>query len=439
MNIFDTSLDNAPRLPGPVPKLTRIEEPKCEGEAPIATGDFITDYVKYADVIEAPPEAHEAVAISLLAAVLNEKVHIEYGELKAPLDLWILLLSTSGFGRNTLVSLTKSILQSSGVKVVRNTMWGSRENVFQSFAQEPFGLFVWPELSSIMKKLSDAKFGGVKEWITDLYDNWDIPSSITYRETGKKSDTPPIIFKHAPRINLLATSSLDWFVNCLDQDDTTGGFIPRWVMVKLKDPKRLIPKPKPTNKSLIGDLAAHLRLASELEGVADFSEVEDLYAEWYEAAHGRFKAQPNEALAMPFYRRMRVQILKFAVVYEVSRSLGLQVSREAMGRAIEMMGKIESAIFELLTTGMTREGSEVDKIAEQVKAAGPEGISKAILTRATQHLQKHERDGRISTLVSGEIIYPFNIPTEGRPAQVFVYKDWVEEFRERNLPPKKSD
>jgi hypothetical protein len=74
------------------------------------SSDFISAYANYADVLEAPRAVHEAVAISLLAAVLNKGVSIEYGGLSLTLDLWTLLLSGSGFGRNTLVSLAYPIL-----------------------------------------------------------------------------------------------------------------------------------------------------------------------------------------------------------------------------------------------------------------------------------------------------------------------------------------
>src|ERR1700733_4440627 len=36
--------------------------------------DFVSAYVEYADVLEAPPEAHEAVATELLSSVLCENV-----------------------------------------------------------------------------------------------------------------------------------------------------------------------------------------------------------------------------------------------------------------------------------------------------------------------------------------------------------------------------
>lgn len=192
-----------------------------------SNSDFIKDYVKYADVLEAPSEAHEAIALVLLSSVLNRGVHIEFGALKHSLDMWIALLSPSGLGRNTLVEMARPVLKDAKLEdIILNSTWGSKQAFYQNAANHPKGMWIWPELSVIFKTLSDARFGGVKEWITDRYDGWTVPPRIEYRETGKKSDTPPIIFEEAPRLSILGTSSYDWFTSNLVQEDTTGGFVP---------------------------------------------------------------------------------------------------------------------------------------------------------------------------------------------------------------------
>jgi len=47
------------------------QDEKEQEFAPIPKGNFITKYREYADVVEVPADAHEAVAMALLAAVLN--------------------------------------------------------------------------------------------------------------------------------------------------------------------------------------------------------------------------------------------------------------------------------------------------------------------------------------------------------------------------------
>ncbi len=390
--------------------------------------DFISAYVTYADVIEAPPEAHEAVAISLLAAALNAKVYIKHGSLKHSLDLWTLLLSGSGLGRNTLVGLARPVLRESGLEhLVCPVAWGSREAFYQNIAERPTGLYIWPELSNVMKTFNDPRFGGIKEWLTDRYDEWSLPSSIHYRQTGKKSDTPPIEFQESPRLNILATSSFDWFVGSLDQHDSTGGFLPRWMIIKIPEPSRLLPTPMETDASLIKPLAEHLLLANRLEGPADLSEIQQMYGDWYRASYARFYQQPNRALAMPYFNRLRTEVLKLAVVYEVARSATLVVSAEAMSRAFEKANMLEQTIFGLLSTGMNQEGSAVDKISELVRAAGPKGVLQSELTRGLQNLKRRDREDRIHTLKEAATIYEFTRKTAGRSAAAFVHRDHLRE------------
>jgi hypothetical protein len=406
--------------------LRALPAPQRQGATGIS--DFINGYVKYADVIEAPPEAHEAVAIRLLASVLNPRVHIENGALRIPLDLWLLLLSSSGLGRNTLVNLMGPILDAAGLNgVLLNTTWGSKQAFYQRTAEHPTGLLVWPEMAAVLKNLADSRFAGVKEWLTDRYDNWTIPEEIRYRDTGSASDTPTISFKSAPRLNILATSSFDWFINNLAQEDTTGGFVPRWILAKLRSTTKLVPIPKNTDGEMIKPLAEHLHRASELKGVADISAVASEYDCWYRETYRRFSGQPNRALAIPFFNRLRTHVLKLALVYEVSQSLTLRVSAASMQRAIEAARNAEQTIFFLLPTGLSREGAEVDKIARQIQATGPQGLRRSELTHGFQHVRASDRESRLHTLVEGGDVHRFRRTTAGRSAEVLIHRDHVGE------------
>jgi hypothetical protein len=97
-----------------------------------------------------------------------------------------------------------------------------------------------------------------------------------------------------------------------------------------------------------------------------------------------------------------------------------------MQRAIQMAKDLEQTIFDLLPTGMSREGAEVDKMAERIKQAGPEGLSRRDFTRAFQGVKSSERDARERTLVRAGTIVPFARQTAGRTAFVFVHKDHLE-------------
>lgn len=422
---------------GPVPSapfepLTTPDERNAESTCQAERADFIVNYTRYADIFEAPSEAHEVVATTLISAVVNGNVWIENGGQSLTLDFWTLLLSGSGVGRNTLVSLLWPVIDKAGcAKLVRNTAWGSKQGFYQHLAENPKGFFVWEEVSAALKALSDARFGEAKQWLTDRYDNLRLPPAIQYRISGKDSQTPPIVFTDPPRTNILATSSQDWFINSLNQDDSTGGFIPRWFLVKLPVTDRTIPEPKKPDNSLVGPLSDCLREAMKLKGAVDLSKVRDIYSDWYIETRERFKAQPNQPTAMAFWNRHRVHLLKLAAIYEISQSSGLTVSPAAMERAIQAAKRTERTVFELLPTGMGHEGAAVDKLEQCIFAAGVAGILKSELTRAFQYMKSWDREGRLRTLVEAGSALPFRRKTSGRAAEVLVHARFADEHAKK--------
>jgi hypothetical protein len=393
-------------------------------EAEGSDSDFIKEYMEYADIFEAPPEAHEAVAMTTISAVANGKVWIQNGGQKITLDDWCLLLSGSGVGRNTLVSLLWPVLEGGELKELpRNTIWGSKQGFYQDLAENPTAFFVWEELSSTLKALSDSRFGEAKQWLTNCYDNERKPADTQYRRTGSTQDTPGIVFSAPPRLSILATSSYEWFTSSLSAEDSMGGFIPRWRLIELPDSDRAIPTPKRPLKGAIPDLADCLREVGKLKGAVDLSNVEDDYADWYVSTRKRFREQPNGAMAEAFWNRHRVHLLKLAAIYAMATSGDLVVTPRAMERAIETARKTEKTIFKLLPTGMSAEGAAVDKLQLAVHKAGPGGLLRSEFTRAFQHIRTSERDSRLRTLQQAKAITSFGRPTDGRKAEVLVHKD----------------
>ncbi len=395
-------------------------------------GDFITKYARYADILEAPAEAHEWVATSIEATVLNRSgIVLQHGGLEHPMDMWVLLLSDSGMGRNTLISLAGPVLSQSGLDdILYEATWGSGQAFYQRVAEQQVGLFVWPELSQVLKTLEDRKFGGVKEWLTDRFDNQKVPHAISYRTTGKKSDTPPIVFSEAPRLSILGSSSVEWFVTNLTEGDTLGGFVPRWIPIKV-GASRSIPKPRQAQKSLIPEIANHLREAGRLSGKATLSPIADeLYSDWYNETRKSFQEQSNRATAMPFFNRLRTSTLKLSVLYEVSQRLGLEVSEKAITRAIVTANQIAKTIFAILPSTMGREGAEITKLERAIFEAGIDGIRFNDVTRAFQHVRSQEREARLATLIQAGTVFPYFRATSGRHAKVLVHANFHRKYEE---------
>lgn len=323
---------------------------------------------------------------------------------------------------------TLACSQRGGVRAIaRNTTWGSKQGFYQDLAENPTGFFVWEEVSAALKALSDSRFGEAKQWLTNCYDNLRTPSDIKYRQSNKNKDTPPIVFAAPPRVSILATSSRDWFIDCLTEQDSAGGFIPRWFLVDLPELDRSIPTPREPNTVAIPNLSECLREVQQLKGPVDLAKVQDMYSDWYEPTRRRFLEQPSGATAAAFWNRHRVHLLKLAAIYSMSQQGSLTVSARSMERAIEAARKAEKTIFKLLPTGMNREGAAVDKLEQRIRAAGVAGLAKSEFTRAFQFMRQQDRDSRLRTLQAAGTVFRFDRSTSGRSAEIFVHKDYLEQ------------
>jgi hypothetical protein len=126
---------------------------------------------------------------------------------------------------------------------------------------------------------------------------------------------------------------------------------------------------------------------------------------------------------MPFFNRLRGIVLKLAVIFEVSQSVSLKVSEQAMKRAIEAASEVEQTIFGILPTGMNREGSQIEKLAEFIRSSGADGVSRSSVTSAFKYWKRRDRDDRLSTLLESGTVLVFPRKTAGRTAQVYVHQD----------------
>jgi hypothetical protein len=388
------------------------------------SADLIADYIAYADRFEIPRVMHESVMIAGIAALVNGKVRIKNGGQIVTLDLWMLLISRSGSGRNTLLRTFRDLLDRIGLgDLIHRETWGSAAYVEEYFSKNPSGFFLWAEMSQAMRQLSQSHFAGARQFITDLYDETQIPSSKHYRERKKKEEeTPAIEFSHAPRTNFLATTSEAWFFSSTRKDDVAGGFIPRWCPEVVREDSKTIPTPDEADSALIPPLLEKLKLIARLEGEMDFSQVKDLYNDWYAATKRRFDAQPDRYLADAFWGRHRAHMLKLVAVIELATSATLTVSPGSFKRAEAIARRWEENIFELLRTSFSTEGVESRQLEEMILSAGPEGLSKTDFASIARGNKRIEMRDRVRTLIDGEIVFPFIRQTGGRPMYCLVHR-----------------
>jgi len=258
--------------------------------------DFIDAYTDYADVAEIPREAHEATACQLIASILNRNgVSIIHQGNSYTLDVWQILISESGGGRSTLLRGVKSLLRKASLEgLLKDSHWGSEAAMYQHFAENPHSFMVWGEFSEMLGRLNN--YGDCKAWLTDRYDDTDPPNNRRYRKTGKPgNDTPDIVFPVAPRTNITATSSEGWFFRNMKTDDSSGGFLPRWWLVRTGSSRNVSTVPE-FDLAKQSKLVEYLEHIERIKGMADISNILPYYDDdaWYNPTKGRFLTQTDQ-------------------------------------------------------------------------------------------------------------------------------------------------
>ena len=104
-------------------------------------------------------------------------------------------------------------------------------------------------------------------------------------------------------------------------------------------------------------------------------------------------------MARAFWKRHRVHLFKLAAIY-----------------SIESARRTENTIFSLIKTGLNREGAQVDKLEQQIKAAGVGGLLKSEFTRAFQDMRHSERESRRHTLLDAKVVERLSRPTAVAPS-----------------------
>jgi hypothetical protein len=404
--------------------------------------DFISTYADWADQYEVPRAVHEAFAIQLIASLLNRSnVLIDCGGYQLTFDLWIAILAGSGAGKNTASNAGSPVIDALAqpthnsapiINLIENRDWGSKEAFYQQLSgRAPGGLvsttqskfYMWEEMSTQLGKLDSNGFDGVKGWLTNLYDNVKKPPEIGYSDTGKQSNTPSIVFDHAPRTNILALTAESWFFRNLRTNDSMGGFVPRWTIIDAPG-ERFIHRTTKPNPAMVPEFTAALQDIAALTGqVVMFKGFWDdggPHEKWYNDTGRRF-VKTDASLGRIFFNRHRVHVLKLAAIFEASMSRSLQVSPEAWDRAVKKAAELEATLVRLLQTGMTDNGYILGRMEDAVLKCGPSGMPLNEFTK----MFKNEpfRKQQLQTLLDSEILFVVRPakPGPGRPPVFLVH------------------
>lgn len=266
---------------------------------------FLELYLRYAtEITDAPELFHRYAALAISAGAIGNRVCYRFGDLLLRPNLWICLIAPSSVGRKT-TSLNI------GKRIFNGVMPGrvmpeefSAESLIQSMAASPESMFFASEFVALVSCIKKGYNEGLMGTLADLYDS--PPMYSRQLRSGHYE-----IANAAP--NILAATTVEWFLEKLTPEDWAGGFVPRFLLVPQIDQNRkLVALPPPADEQKRRRLTAHLELMKRVHGEMVMSvEAKQHYINWYETHVTRRDLPPAFSST---YHRMAVQAIKIAMV-----------------------------------------------------------------------------------------------------------------------------
>jgi hypothetical protein len=276
---------------------------------PIPKG-FVSDFVEWASgITDAPMEFLTGAALSCLSVAVGNRCSVNnriYG------NLWLLLVGPSSVARKTTsINLARMLCRHANLPMFPDRI--TPESFYESLAVNPEGLFTLSELSGWLGNINRSYARGLKADLTELYDGNHFER---VRKTPKGELIKYTIEK--PYISLLAASTQEWFEAAIKEDDSAGGFLPRFhFILGTPRPEYKIPPDMTIPHKLIEKLCQITRVSGNIKIKKDSSAEEptEYYLEWIDKFNERVKKY-NLPHLPSYAERIKSSVFKMALLLE---------------------------------------------------------------------------------------------------------------------------
>lgn len=304
--------------------------------------------MEYASFSEAPRHMHFWVAVSTIAGALRRRVWIDMAYFKWTPCFYIILVAPPGIvSKSTTAGIGMSLL-----KKVPDIKFGPDVVTWQalvtSFAEATMSFEYQGEFHPMSAlTIESSEFGNLlnpqdKEMVDLLVSMWDSKQGAFEKKTkGSGHD-----LVENPWINLIACTTPAWIAGNFPEYMIGGGFTSRCLFVYADKkaqlvayPSKIVPKDLPIMaQKLVDDLATISLLAGEYK-LND--EAMAWGQEWYEKHYADKHEHLDDERFGGYLARKQTHIHKLAMVLAASEGDRLEITREHLAVANEMVTDLE--------------------------------------------------------------------------------------------------
>jgi len=234
------------------------------------------------------------------------------------------------------------------------------------------GLLVVSEFTRLLDMVNRDYNAGLRQMLTELYDSPD--KWIVER---KKEGTSTI---ENAAISLLGATTLDWLGNRVESQDLRGGFLARFLFLPATKRGPRVKEQPSINATIRSELWNYLKEVNELKGEADFSEVWNAYDNWLYGYERTVESEEVTPELMGMYARAGTTTLKLALIMQASLKPQIEVTAEAMQRAIAFVEYVHRATTRVAERfADSRFGKQMQRVIDYLESQGGKASRSEVL------------------------------------------------------------
>lgn len=339
--------------------------------------DWITAYLKYASVTEAPKRMHFWSAVGTIAGCLRRRVWIDMKRFCWYPSFYIIFVGPPGIvAKSTTIDISTDLLrQVPGIKFGPNAItWQALVTAFAAASEA----FEWNEEWHPMSPLTlvASELGSLlnlqdREMVSLLIELWD--GKKTYEKITKMSGNDLV---EAPWINLQAGTTPHWIAENMPQAMIGGGLSSRCIFIYGDAKARYIAYVD----EQVGQNDAELRLnlIHDLERIAmltgpfTIDETARVWGrDWYERFWKDAASRMDDQMLEGYAARKQTHLHKVAMVLSASRSNSLIITIDDLQLANTMLEDLEADMHQVFTRiGRTEDSMQAERFIDFIRRKG---------------------------------------------------------------------
>jgi hypothetical protein len=340
--------------------------------------DWISAYLRYASITEAPKRMHFWSAVGTIAGALRRRVWFDMGRFCWYPSFYIIFVGPPGIvAKSTTIDISTYLLREvPGIKFGPDTItWQALVSAFADASEEfEFGGEFIPMspltlVSSELGSLLDLRDGAMINLLIELWDG-----KRSYEKKTKMSGNDAI---SAPYINLQAGTTPDWISRNMPQSMIGGGLSSRMLFVYGDLKERYIAYPKKgldveLDKRLQSQLIADLESISYMVGPFEMDADAETWGEdWYERFWKSASNRANDPMMAGYGARKQTHMHKVAMVLSAARGNSMRITLEDLQLANTMLEDLERDMPKVFSKiGRTDDSLQAERFIEYIQQKG---------------------------------------------------------------------